>query len=336
MARGWPWPKLMRHRRHAKAGAYVALASPVSGGLTRWQAAAWPGPAASSCGSIRRQTSMRAGSACGSGSRAAERSGSARRRGPPRAAPEAGPRHRDRGHQALGVGVPGAGVEALLVGDLDDLAEVHHRDPVGDVLHDAEVVRDEQVGQAELGLQVLQQVDDLRLDRDVERADRLVADDELGVRARARGRCRCAGAGRPRTRAGSARRGAASPTTSSSSRTRRLCSARVPERCTTIGSAMMSPTVIRGLSEPYGSWKMICISRRSARSRSGPARQALAVEADACRRSARSGDSMRPVVDLPQPDSPTSPSVSPRRDREVDAVDRAHRARPRARTGCRW
>ena len=34
--------------------------------------------------------------------------------------------------------------------DLDDPAEVHHRDPVGDVPHDRQVVRDEEVGQAEL------------------------------------------------------------------------------------------------------------------------------------------------------------------------------------------
>ena len=47
--------------------------------------------------------------------------------------------------------------------------------------HDAEVVGDEQVGQAELVLQVVEQVDDLRLDRDVERRDRLVGDDELRV-----------------------------------------------------------------------------------------------------------------------------------------------------------
>ena len=77
--------------------------------------------------------------------------------------------------------MPGVGVEPLLVGDLDDLAEVHHRDPVGDVLHHAEIVGDEQIGQLELGLQVLHQVDDLGLDRDVERRDRLVADDELGM-----------------------------------------------------------------------------------------------------------------------------------------------------------
>ena len=32
------------------------------------------------------------------------------------------------------------------------------------------------------------------------------------------------------------------------------------------------------------------------------------------------------VTVLPQPDSPTTPSVSPRRDREVDAVHRLHHA----------
>ena len=47
--------------------------------------------------------------------------------------------------------------------------------------HDAEIVRDEDVGQAEPLLQILQQVDDLRLDRDVERRYRLVADDQLGL-----------------------------------------------------------------------------------------------------------------------------------------------------------
>ena len=42
---------------------------------------------------------------------------------------------------------------------------------------------DEEIGEAELALQVAQQVDDLRADRDVERADRLVEDEE----ARAQG-----------------------------------------------------------------------------------------------------------------------------------------------------
>ena len=40
-------------------------------------------------------------------------------------------------------------------------------------------MRDEQVGQAEVALQLRQQVDDLRADADVERGDRFVANDEL-------------------------------------------------------------------------------------------------------------------------------------------------------------
>ena len=66
-------------------------------------------------------------------------------------------------------------------GELDDDAEVHHGDAVGDVPDDAQVVRDEDVREAEVPLQVVEQVDDLRLNRDVERRDRLVGDDQLRV-----------------------------------------------------------------------------------------------------------------------------------------------------------
>ena len=44
---------------------------------------------------------------------------------------------------------------------------------------DAQVVGDEQVGQPELALEPLEQVDDLGLDRDIERADRFVGDDQV-------------------------------------------------------------------------------------------------------------------------------------------------------------
>jgi len=55
------------------------------------------------------------------------------------------------------------------------------------VADDVQVVRDEDVGEAEVALQVLEQVQDLRLNRDVECRDRLVADDQLRVdRERAR------------------------------------------------------------------------------------------------------------------------------------------------------
>ena len=47
-------------------------------------------------------------------------------------------------------GCCGVVVERLAVGDLHDLAEVHHRDAVGDVADDGQVVGDEEVGEAEL------------------------------------------------------------------------------------------------------------------------------------------------------------------------------------------
>ena len=74
----------------------------------------------------------------------------------------------------------------------------------------------------------------------------------------------------------------------------------------------MSATVIRGSSEPIGSWKMICISLRSAFMRrcgslvtSRPS-NSMRPEVGSTNRS-----TVRPSVDFPQPDSPTRPSVSP-------------------------
>ena len=62
---------------------------------------------------------------------------------------------------------------------LDDLAEIHHRHAVGDVLHHRHVVRDEQIGDAELLPQFAQQLQHPRLDRHVERRNAFVGDDQL-------------------------------------------------------------------------------------------------------------------------------------------------------------
>ena len=64
---------------------------------------------------------------------------------------------------------------------LDDAPEVHHRERVRHGLDDGEVVGDEQIGEAEAPLEVVQQHEDARLDGDVERGGRLVEHDELGV-----------------------------------------------------------------------------------------------------------------------------------------------------------
>jgi hypothetical protein len=75
---------------------------------------------------------------------------------------------------------------------------------------------------------------------------------------------------------------------------------------------MMSLTGIRGFSDPNGSWKMICILRRSGRSSSWlifvmsrPANVIVPSVGSIRRRTDR------PSVVLPQPDSPTRLNVSP-------------------------
>ncbi len=196
-------------------------------------------------------------------------------------------------------------------------------DPVRDVADDVQVVRDEDVGEAEVALQVLEQVEDLRLHRDVERRDGLVADDQLRVQRRARGRRRCAAAGRPRTRAGSG----CSARGSGRRRCEQLLHAPLDLRLGAElvhlrrASATMKPTRLRGFSDAYGSWKIIIISRRNGRISARESRVMSwprNVIVPAGRLEQLAGCS-RAIVDLPHPDSPTTPSVSPSPHRERDA-----------------
>jgi hypothetical protein len=53
------------------------------------------------------------------------------------------------------------------VGLLHDLAHVHDSNPVRDVLHNTEIMRDEQIREVEFLLQILKEVEDLGLYRDI-------------------------------------------------------------------------------------------------------------------------------------------------------------------------
>src|SRR5438309_10157294 len=74
----------------------------------------------------------------------------------------------------------------------------------------------------------------------------------------------------------------------------------------------MKPTRLRGFSDAYGSWKIIIISRRNGRI---SARESLVMSWPRNLTEPPVGSSsfmmQRAIVDLPQPDSPTTPSVSP-------------------------
>ena len=61
----------------------------------------------------------------------------------------------------------------------DDLAGIHHHDALRGLGHHAHVVGDQHHRHAEARLHVEQQVEDLRLDGDVQRGGRLVGDQQL-------------------------------------------------------------------------------------------------------------------------------------------------------------
>src|SRR3546814_17825426 len=79
--------------------------------------------------------------------------------------------------------MPRAAEQGARLAPLDEAAKIHDADEVGDVIDYGEIVADEKVSEAQLALEPLHQVQDLRLHRDVERRGRLVANQELRVRS---------------------------------------------------------------------------------------------------------------------------------------------------------
>ena len=193
------------------------------------------------------------------------------------------------------------------------VAEIHHGNPVTDVAHHAEIVRNKQIGQIEFIAQIFKQVDHLRLDRHVERRDRLVTNDEFRVHRQGPGN-----------------------TDALTLTTRHFVRITVGERrcqttdiqqmpnpglpvslfamslCTRIGSAEISPTFMRGFNETVRVLEdhldLLADIDHLFRVELGdirPSKQiSPAVGFSNCRM-------QRPVVVLPQPDSPTTPKVSP-------------------------
>jgi hypothetical protein len=83
-------------------------------------------------------------------------------------------RRGQRGEQLLRIRMLRRAHEIAALGELHDLARVHHGDPVGHARDDAEVVRDEEQRHRALGLKLGEEIQDLGLDRDVERGGRPV------------------------------------------------------------------------------------------------------------------------------------------------------------------
>ena len=285
-----------------------------SAGLRRtWQAARWAAPNAVSSGRSVGHRSMASGQrgwkrhpvggSIGLGISPGQRLRSRRR---------AGSGYGDRGHQRLGVRVPRVAEQRLgrRLSTMRPRYITAH--PVADVLHHGEVVGDEQDRDAQLPLQLGEQVEDLRLHRDVEGRDGLVGDDQLGVEGeRGRDAHPLALAARQLVRAPVGEPCVAGPTRSSSSPTRASRSAAVPMRRRPAARGRCGPPparverAVRVLEDRL---------HASAEALAGPCRargDVLAVEHDATGGRASSPRMQRASVVLPEPDSPTTATISP-------------------------
>ena len=157
---------------------------------TRWHATRCPFPVTSTSGGS--SSVERGADSCSSGQRVRKRhpeggsiglgmspSSTTRRPG----ALDLRVRLERRGEQGLRVRVLRSREQLLARRDLDDLAEVHHRDAVAQELDRGEVVADEEARESEVGPQVAHQVEHGGLHRDVQGRDRLVRDQQARVDA---------------------------------------------------------------------------------------------------------------------------------------------------------
>ena len=236
----------------------------------------------------------------------------------------------DGAEQALRVRVARIREELVHRRRLDDPAEVHHRDPVADVADDRHVVRDQEQRQPELrraAPRAGSAPSPARRRRAPRPARRRRA---RRARARARARCSRAGAGRRRTAADRRRATRAPrPTRSSSSRQRASICAFGTISCARSSSASVCLTVMRGLSDEYGSWNTIWIRRRVARLALRRERRTLVADLAGCRRvEADDAASERRLAAARLADEPERLAPG---ELEVDAVDRAQHLRSAAR-----
>ena len=94
---------------------------------------------------------------------------------------ELGIRNRNRAHKRLGIGMQRIVEELLRLRDLHDPALIDNDDAVADEADDGKIVRYEEIRQAPLLLEPLEQVEHLRANGNVKSGDRLVSDNKLGL-----------------------------------------------------------------------------------------------------------------------------------------------------------
>ena len=88
---------------------------------------------------------------------------------------------RDRRQQFLCIGILRVAQDPFGWTLLDDSARPHHDDTIAQQAHHIQIMRHKQIAHAHGLFQVVQQIQDHRLHRNIERRGRLVENDQLGV-----------------------------------------------------------------------------------------------------------------------------------------------------------
>jgi len=83
--------------------------------------------------------------------------------------------------QRLGVWVPRVGEQFIDRRGFHDAAQVHDRYAIAQMADHTQVVADEEVGQVQLIAQIHEQIQNLCLDRDIQRGDGFIADEQPGL-----------------------------------------------------------------------------------------------------------------------------------------------------------
>src|SRR3989338_8683333 len=72
-------------------------------------------------------------------------------------------------------------VDLVAGGDLDDFSQIHDRHAMTYMLDHPEIVRNKEIGKMHLLLELLEEIDNLGLNRDIQGGDRLIGNDELRI-----------------------------------------------------------------------------------------------------------------------------------------------------------
>ena len=89
--------------------------------------------------------------------------------------------HRYSGDEGLSIRVSGMAINLITISQLDNSAQIHHSHSITEVTYGGQIMGNEQVGQSQVALQLLEQVEDLSLDRDIQSTDRLIRHNQLGL-----------------------------------------------------------------------------------------------------------------------------------------------------------